>query len=84
MNVRELMTVNQDMPPRSAGRSPHRPGGRSPAAPQDPLEGEAASRQASVGRGNLRCPLRGLTALSMTTAFCLLPSGENGLWTVDA
>ena len=59
--IRAPMTVNQDMPPHSAGRSPHRPGVRFPAAPQDPLEGEAASRQASVGRGTLRCPLRGLT-----------------------
>ena len=60
-SVPDGMTVNQDMPPRFAGRSPHRPGVRSPAAPQDPLEKEAASRQASIGRGDLRFPLRGLT-----------------------
>ena len=66
------MTVNQDMPPRSAGRCPNRPGVRSHAAPQDTLEGEAASRQASVGRGNLRFPLRGLTLIELLVVLGII------------
>lgn len=66
------LTVNQDMPPRSAGRSPDRPGVRCHAAPRDTLEGEAASRQASVGRGNPRFPLRGLTFIELMSGAAIL------------
>ena len=57
------MTVNQDMPPRLRGGVRAVRGVRSMPHPEDTAEGEEAS-EASVGRGNRRFPLRGLTPAS--------------------